>query len=115
MRFADVEKMRDSTLKRFLRLPRFEEHMELHRMDCLSSHGDLSLYNFVRDRLRNTPEEEIRPKLLLKGEDLIALGYRPGPQFKEILAAVEDAQLEGSLHDWDEAVSLVLSNFPQLN
>ena len=62
MRFADAERMKESTLKRFLRLPKFDEHLELHRMDCLSSHGDLSLYNFVRERAQQTPAEEIRPQ-----------------------------------------------------
>src|SRR5271169_752314 len=65
MRFGQADKMKESTLKRFLRLPKFDEHLELHRMDCLSSHGDLSLYDFVRERVRQTPPEEIRPRPLL--------------------------------------------------
>src|SRR5271157_4397142 len=113
MRFADVERMKESTLKRFLRLPRFDEHLALHRIDCLSSHGNLSLYDFVRERLRQTPEEEIRPKPLLTGEDLIGLGYQPGPQFRDILSAVEDAQLEGTLHSKDDALDFVRREFPQ--
>ncbi len=96
MRFADAERMKESTLKRFLRLPKFDEHLALHRMDCLSSHGDLTLYNFVRDRLQQTPAEEIRPGPLLTGQDLIALGYEPGPRFREILAAIEDGSWKGS-------------------
>jgi poly(A) polymerase len=114
MRFADVEKMKESTLKRFMRLPRFEEHMELHRMDCLSSHGSLALYDLVRERLEHTPEEQMRPAPLIKGGDLIEIGYRPGPEFKDILSAVEDAQLEGSLQTREEAVSFVLGNFPRV-
>ena len=113
MRFADVERMKESTLKRFLRLPRFDEHLALHRIDCLSSHGNLSLYDFVRERLQQTPEEEIRPKPLLTGEDLIGLGYQPGPQFRDILSAVEDAQLEGTLHSKDDALDFVRREFPQ--
>ncbi len=113
MRFADAERMKESTLKRFLRLPRFDEHLELHRIDCLSSHGNLELYDFVRERLQQTPEEEIRPKPLLTGEDLISLGYQPGPQFRQILSAVEDAQLEGTLHSKDDAVDFVRHGFPQ--
>ena len=113
MRFADVERMKESTLKRFLRLPRFDEHLALHRIDCLSSHGNLSLYDFVRERLQQTPDEEIRPKPLLTGEDVISLGYRPGPQFRDILSAVEDAQLEGTLHSKDDAVEFVRREFPQ--
>jgi putative nucleotidyltransferase with HDIG domain len=115
MRFADVERMKESTLKRFLRLDRFDEHLALHRIDCLSSHGGLALYDFVRERLRQTPEEEIRPKPLLTGEDLIVLGYQPGPQFRDILSAVEDAQLEGALHSKDDALDFVRRQFPQAN
>ena len=113
MRFADAGRMKQSTLKRFLRLPRFDEHLELHRIDCLSSHGNLGLYDFVRERLEQTPEEEIRPAALLTGEDLIGLGYQPGPQFRDILSAVEDAQLEGALHTKDDALALVRREFPQ--
>ena len=113
MRFADAERMKESTLKRFLRLPRFDEHLELHRIDCLSSHGNLALYDFVRERLQQTPEEEIRPKPLLTGEDLIGLGYQPGPQFRDILSAVEDAQLEGTLHSKDDALGFVRREFQQ--
>jgi poly(A) polymerase len=111
MRFADAERMKESTLKRFLRLPKFDEHLELHRMDCLSSHGDLSLYNFVRDRVQQTPAEEIRPPRLLSGEDLIALGYKAGPQFRDMLAAIEDAQLEGKLKSREEALEFVRREF----
>ena len=111
MRFADAERMKESTLKRFLRLPRFDEHLELHRIDCLSSHGNLALYDFVRQRVQQTSQEEIRPAPLLNGEDLIALGYRPGPQFREILSAVEDAQLEGTLHSKDDALAFVRREF----
>ena len=113
MRFADVERMKESTLKRFLRLPRFDEHLALHRIDCLSSHGNLALYDFVLERLQQTPEEEIRPKPLLTGEDLIGLGYHPGPQFRAILSAVEDAQLEGTLHGKEDALDFVRRGFPQ--
>jgi poly(A) polymerase len=113
MRFADVERMKAATLKRFLRLPQFDEHLELHRIDCLSSHGDLSLYEFVGEKLRTTPPEQIRPEPLLTGQDLIELGYAPGPRFKEILAAVEDAQLEGKVQSREQAVELVQSEFPE--
>jgi poly(A) polymerase len=115
MRFADAERMKESTLKRFLRLPRFDEHLELHRIDCLSSHGNLELYDFVRQRRERTPEEEIRPKPLLTGEDLIGLGYQPGPQFRDILSAIEDAQLEGTLHTKDDALAFVRREFPPVS
>ncbi len=109
MRFGDVKKMRKSTLKRFLRLPRFEEHLALHRLDCLSSHRDLGLYQFAQEELRSMPVEEIRPRPLITGRDLIQAGYKPGPQFKELLTAVEDAQLEGAISTKEEAMSLVES------
>ncbi len=112
MRFADAERMKESTLKRFLRLPKFDEHLALHRMDCLSSHGDLTLYNFVRERAEQTPAEEIRPEPLLTGQDLITLGYEPGPRFREILSAIEDAQLEGKLKNREEALEFVGREFP---
>jgi poly(A) polymerase len=111
MRFGDVKKMKESTLKRFLRLPHFPEHLELHRLDCASSHCDLSLYEFVRDTLEKTPEEQIRPAPLINGDDLIRIGLKPGPQFRTMLQAVEDAQLEGNLHTREEALSFIETNF----
>jgi poly(A) polymerase len=107
MRFGHVMRMKESTLKRFLRLPRFTEHLELHRLDCLGSHRDLALYNFAQEKLQTLPAEQIRPVPLLTGNDLIAAGYAPGPAFKKLLTAVEDAQLEGSIHNKDEALALV--------
>jgi len=112
MRFADVPRMKPSTLKRFLRLPRFEQHLELHRLDCLASHRDLSLYRLVQETLASTPAEEIRPLPLLTGDDLIAAGYAPGPGFKQILRAVEDAQLDGRLTDRQQALEWVRTEFP---
>ncbi len=109
MRFGDVQRMKESTLKRFFRLQKFEEHLELHRLDCLSSHRDLSLYDFAREKYQTLPEEQIRPEPLITGNDLIAAGYQPGPQFKELLTAVEDAQLEGSIHSREDALGLVKS------
>jgi poly(A) polymerase len=111
MRFADVEKMKESTLKRFLRIPKFPEHLALHRMDCLSSHGDLTLYHFAKERFEQTPEETVRPALFVTGKDLIVAGYRPGPQFKEILLAAEDAQLEGQIHTREEGLEFVRERF----
>jgi poly(A) polymerase len=111
MRFGDAARMKESTLKRFMRLSRFQEHLELHRLDCLSSHADLTLYDLVARKLVETPAEEIRPAPLIKGEALIALGFKPGPQFKEILSAVEDQQLEGAIETTDEAIAFVKSNF----
>jgi len=112
MRFADVKEMKPATLKRFFRLPRFDEHLEMHRLDCLASHRDLSLYNFAREKLAEMPPEQIRPRPLLSGDDLIAMGYTPGPRFKQILAAVEDAQLEGRLSNNEQAREFVRRDFP---
>jgi poly(A) polymerase len=112
LRFKDAPQMRASTLKRFLRLDRFEEHLELHRFDCLSSHRNLENYEFVRRKLEETPPEEIRPPRLITGDDLIAMGYRPGPRFAEILRAVEDAQLEGHVGSREQALELARSLAP---
>ena len=112
LRFKDFPQMRRSTQLRFLRLPGFAEHLELHRLDCLASHGDLSTYEMAKRLLAETPAEEIRPAPLLRGGDLIAQGYSPGPIFKEILQAVEDAQLEGRIHTPAEALSMVAERFP---
>jgi len=111
LRFKDVLQMKLATLKRFVRLPRFEEHLELHRLDCLASHGHLENYDMVREFLAKTPPEQVRPPRLLTGEDLIALGYSPGPPFKAILDAVEEAQLNGRVSTRDEAVALVKDSF----
>ena len=107
MRFKDVFAMRPATLKRFVRLPRFEEHLELHRLDCLASHGKLDAYEFVQRFLRETPPEQVRPPRLITGDDLMQMGFRPGPLFKQILQAVEEAQLDGRLHGRDEAIEFV--------
>ena len=104
--------MKQSTLKRFLRMPRFDEHLELHRVDCLSSHGHLDSYEYSREQLRSMPPEVIRPKPLITGRDLIAAGYEPGPRFKEIMTAIEDAQLEGRLASPNAAMDYALREFP---
>jgi len=113
MRFADVQRMKESTLKKFLRMPGFDEHLELHRIDCLSSNGITESYEYAREKLRSLPPEEIRPTPLITGRDLIEAGYEPGPRFKEILGAVEDAQLEGRLVSAESAMVLVRSEFPK--
>src|SRR6266699_1877027 len=106
-----VGSMRNATLKRFVRLPNFDEHLELHRLDCLSSHGQLDSYRFVERFLDDTPPEQVRPPRLLTGDDLLAMGYRPGPRFAQILRGVEDAQLEGQIRTEEEAKEYVLRNF----
>lgn len=103
MRFKDAPAMKDSTLKRFMRLPHFDEHLELHRVDCLSSHGSLENYEFVKRRREEFGEEQIRPQRLLNGNDLAALGVQPGPTMGTLLQAIEDAQLEGRIQTAEEA------------
>jgi poly(A) polymerase len=111
MRFKDAGKMRESTLKRFLRMENFAEHLELHRLDCLSSSGKLDSYRLVRSRLAEFGTEELKPTPLLTGRDLIAAGYAPGPAFGKMLATVEDAQLESRVRSKDEALALVRAEF----
>jgi poly(A) polymerase len=112
MRFGHVGRMKESTLKRFLRLPRFDEHLALHRADSLASHGNLSTYEFIRQKRAEIPPEKMRPSPLVTGDDLIAAGHAPGPKFREILNAVEDAQLEGRLPSRDAALEFVRREFP---
>jgi poly(A) polymerase len=112
LKFKDVRQMRASTLKRFLRQDDFSDHLELHRIDCLASHGDLSNWEFCRQKLGEFSAEAIRPPRLITGEDLIALGYRPGPVFREILDRVEDGQLEGRLTEREQALTFVREQFP---
>lgn len=109
MRFKDVQQMRTSTLKRFLRLPYFDEHLELHRLDCLASHGRLDGYEFIQAKLQEMSREELQPEALITGHDLIRAGYAPGQAFGEALSAVETAQLEGEIRTREEALSLAQS------
>ncbi len=111
MKFKDVERMKPATLKRFVRLARFEQHLALHRLDCLSSHRNLEAYEFVTDFIRTTPPEVVRPSRLVTGEDVLDLGYKPGPLVGRILAAVEEAQLNGEVGSREEAISFVKSKF----
>ena len=112
MRFGQVQRMSQSTLKRFLRLPDFAEHLELHRLDALASHRLLTAYDFVRKKMGEIPQAEMRPTPLITGDDLIAAGYQPGAHFRQILSAVEDAQLEGRLDSRESAMELVRRDFP---
>ena len=108
MKFMDVKRMRESKLKRFIRMEGFEEHMALHRLDCLSSHGGLDNYRFIREKQNEIPPEDLQPKPLITGRDLIARGYRPGPPFRDVLSKVEDAQLEGRVSTHAEAVGMAV-------
>jgi poly(A) polymerase len=112
MHFKDVGRMKESTLKRLMRLPHFDEHLELHRLDCLASNGHMETYESMKYKLEEMTGDEIKPAPLITGADLIAAGYRPGPRFGEILSAVEDAQLEHRLRTQTEAMTWVLAQYP---
>src|SRR3984957_676639 len=112
MRFGHVSRMKESTLKKFLRMPSFDEHMALHRADSLASHRNLSTYEFLERKRVEIPPAKMWPAPLVTGDDLIAAGHRPGPRFREILDAVEDAQLEGLLSSREAALEFVHKEFP---
>jgi poly(A) polymerase len=112
MRFGHVSRMKESTLKRFLRMPGFDEHLALHRADCLASHRHLATYEFIQQKRAEIPTAKMRPSPLVTGDDLIGEGHTPGPKFREILTAVEDAQLEGRLPSRDAALEFVRREFP---
>jgi poly(A) polymerase len=114
LRFKDVPQMKPSTLKRFVRLDRFDEHLELHRLDCSSSHGHLDNYQFVRRFLADTPPEQVRPARLVTGDDLISLGHAPGPAFHGVLEAVEEAQLNGKVSTREEALQFAQGLFKEV-
>jgi len=111
MKFGAVEEMRASTLKKFVRQPHFQEHLALHRLDCLSSHRNLESYEFVRRFMEVTPPEQVRPERLLTGDDLQEMGFRPSPLFSQILQALEDAQLDGQVRTREEARQYVLGEY----
>jgi poly(A) polymerase len=113
MQFGDIRQMKQSTLKRFLRLPQFDEHLALHFADCSSCHGNLSLYDYAKQAYEQEEPAEQRPAWLVTGRDLIAAGYRPGPAFKAMLTAAEDAQLEGRISSRKEGLQLVEQEFGQ--
>ena len=112
MRFMDAPRMKESTFKRFLRLPDFEEHLELHRLDCMASHGGLDNYEYVKQRRELLPPEQLRPIPLIRGGDLQQLGYKEGPQYRDMLEAIEEAQLSGEITSRDEALALLHRRFP---
>ncbi|MDZ4164392.1 MAG: HD domain-containing protein [Smithellaceae bacterium] len=109
--FQKIKQVRPAKLKRFLRLPDFSRHLELHRLDCLASHGRLDSYHFCRDKLALLSREELHPPPLLNGRDLLEMGFSPGPKFKKMLDALEDAQLEKQLADRGEARRFIRERF----
>jgi poly(A) polymerase len=111
MVFKDVPRMRTAKLKRFMARPTFEKEMELHRVDCASSHAMLENYDFLQRKKEEFANEPIIPPPLVRGDDLIAMGMKPGPRFGEILEAVETQQLEGALKTRQEALEWVRENY----
>ena len=112
MVFKDVPKMRIAKLKRFMARPTFIDELELHRVDCASSHGMLDNYEFLQRKQEEFANEPIIPPPLVRGDDLIALGMKPGPHFGEILESVETRQLEGELRDREEALAWIKRKYP---
>ncbi len=113
MRFKDARAMRESTLRRFLRLPQFEEHLELHRVDSLSSNGNLDTYGFMKAKFESLNEDELRPPRLISGHDLIERGFTPGPAFATILDEIENAQLEGAIVTREQALAFAMERLRQ--
>ncbi|MEY2481322.1 MAG: hypothetical protein QOI04_2249 [Verrucomicrobiota bacterium] len=111
MVFKDVPRMRVAKLKRFMARPTFAEELELHRVDCASSHRMMENYDFLVQKREEFANEPIIPPPLVRGDDLLALGLKPGPKFGEILEAVETRQLEGALKDRQEALDWVKQEY----
>ena len=106
MQFKDVPHMRPSTLKRMMARPTFALELELHRIDCASSHGDLKHHEFLKHQLEIMSAEEIEPPPLISGRDLLAMGLRPGKEVGRILEAVRVAQLDGTVQTRAEALDM---------
>ena len=111
MKMAVLPRMRPGKQRRFVEQPHFDEHLELHRLDCIASHGRLGKYRFAVEKSKEVAAyEPVEP--LLTGHDLKEAGYTPGPVFKEILGLVEDLHLDGELGDRESALELVRERFP---
>ena len=113
MVFMNVQKMRPGRLKRFLRMPDFNLHLELHRLDCLASHGILDNYEYCRGRLQHLSEDDLRPPRLVTGDDLIALGFTPGKVIGKVLKEIENEQLEGRITTHEEAIHYIRTKWKQ--
>ena len=112
LKFKDVFKMREATIKRFLGMSNFDDHFKLHLADCLASHGSTEVYDFIVKKLKDYKKEELKPKPLLNGYDLIDMGYPRGPLYSKILGSLEEAQLEGTVTNREDAKSFILKEFP---
>lgn len=113
MRLAKVQDMRESKRKRFVREEGFDELLELCRLDCLGSHRKIDHIEWIKDYKSSLKPEETAPEPLIGGDDLIEMGYQPGPAFSEMLQAVEDAQLEGSISTPEDAKAFVREHWPE--
>ena len=113
MSFKDVPNMRLSTIKRMMARPTFEEELELHRVDCLASHGMLDNHAILIAKRAEFGQEPLIPPPLVSGHDLIAMGWRPGPRFMEVLQSVQTRQLEGTLTSREEALAWIRAETPQ--
>lgn len=115
MNFMNVTKMRLSTLKKFLSRSTFSDELELHRADCLASHGNINNYTFLLEKKNEMTKESLQPKPFLGGKDLIKLGFTPGPVFGVILNKVYDLQLDEQINSLEEALQWVKDNRNGLN
>ena len=115
MSFKDVPNMRVATLKRMMSRPTFEDELELHRVDCLASHGMLDNYSYLLAKREEFNTEPLIPRPLLNGDDLISLGWKPGKKFAEVLQAIQTRQLEGSLNSREEALEWIRKELPQIS
>ncbi len=116
MRFAHVRDMRQAKLKRLLAEKDFLMELELHRLDCMSSNGLMESYEFLKNELQKSANiPPVLPEPLIKGGDLIRLGLQPGPDFKVMLDAVMDAQLEGRVCNKTEALDFLSKTFELKN
>jgi putative nucleotidyltransferase with HDIG domain len=107
MIFKDVQQMRPAKLRRFMARPNFEIELELHRVDCAGSHGDLENHQFLVNKALEFAREPLIPPPLIRGDDLIALGLKPGPRMGQLLEAIQTAQLEGEVTTRDQAFELL--------
>ncbi len=109
MRFRHVQEMRASKLKRLIGRPTFLDELALHRLDCLSSHGSTENVDFLQRKAAELPPETLKPKPLLTGHDLIALGVKPGPALGRILRELQDLQMDERLKSREEALAYIRS------
>lgn len=111
MKFADVQVMRVGKLKQFVSRSNFDTELELHRIDCESSHGKLDNYHFLQKKIEEYRKEDLKPKPMINGNDLLTAGYKAGPVIKTILEQVYELQLEGKFKTKDSALAWVSKNF----